>query len=59
MKKERENVANLCGEDKRANEQSVQDPLHRRDSQLRLDPPQVEQRDENGRGTRLASPDDI
>lgn len=52
-------MANLCGEDQRANEQSVQDPLHRRDSQLRLDPPQVEQRDENGRGTRLAPPDDI
>ena len=59
-KRERKrNVANLCGEDQRAEEQSVQDPIQRRDIDVSLHPPQVEQRDENGRGTRPAPPDDI
>ena len=52
-------VANLCGEDQRAEEQSVQDPVQRGNIQLKLCPLQVKQRDEDRRGTRLASSNDI
>ena len=52
-------MANLCGEDQRAKEQSVEDPVQRRDIKAKLGPPQVEQRDEDGRGARIAPPDDI
>lgn len=52
-------MANLCGEDQGAHKQLMKNPFNNRNIQMFLRPLQIEQRDENRRGTRLAPPDDI
>ena len=55
----RKNSANRRGEDQRAEEQSMQDPIQRGDIHVNFRPPQVDQRDKDRRGARPAPLDDI